>query len=85
MSTQNRIEAAFRLACSYIADGPQSYEEANTPEGWAGVFLDAAESGKPVRQVISEQPTGEMMSEGERRRMLKDDLNVDAANAGLRS
>ena len=35
-----KLELALRDACERIADMPQSYEEANTEEGWFDVFVN---------------------------------------------
>jgi len=54
------------LACERIADGPQEYHEANTPDGWADVFIDAAREGKTPEQIISDRPRPVRMSDAER-------------------
>ncbi len=36
------LKAALMLACERIADGPQEYHEANTPDGWARVYIEHA-------------------------------------------
>ena len=38
------LERALLLACERIADSAQSYEEANTPEGWCEEFIHRAEA-----------------------------------------
>lgn len=38
------LRLALSLACARIADGPQTYSEANTPEGWAEVYIKEAEN-----------------------------------------
>lgn len=40
------LDRALMLACRRIADSNQSYEEANTPEGWYEEFVRQAESNE---------------------------------------
>ncbi|WP_313415985.1 hypothetical protein [Stenotrophomonas sp.] len=45
MPDYNEVEVlkqALKIACERIADGPQRYHEANTPEGWCDVFVQRA-------------------------------------------
>jgi len=65
-ATKEMLDRALALACKFIADGPQQYHEANTPEGWARVFLQAAVSGKSIDEVLRDMPPPEMMSDEER-------------------
>ena len=44
------LEGALYLACERIADGPQSYEEANTKEGWAHHFLTKVNGKEPKQE-----------------------------------
>lgn len=64
------LQRALLLACDRIADGPQQYHEANTAEGWAEVFTDAATSGRTVEQVIADRPAPRKMTDAERTAML---------------
>jgi hypothetical protein len=45
------LERALMLACERIADGPQTYGEADTAEGWLERFISqaAAEDGADDR------------------------------------
>lgn len=45
-ATPEVLEQALLLACQRIADSAQTYEEANTAEGWCEVFIQKAESEK---------------------------------------
>ena len=78
----NELDAALRLACELLADGPQSKEEANTADGWRDVFLTAARTGQSPREVIASTPPPRQMTESERR-ALQGHFNVDAPNARL--
>ena len=40
------VTEALRLACERIADGPQTYEEANTADVWMARYLKEAEGKK---------------------------------------
>ena len=80
MTNQETSEKALRLACNCIADGPQKYHEANTPEGWVSVFTLAAQTGKTVEEVLADQPAPQMMTEAERSSF---NLHVDATDARL--
>jgi hypothetical protein len=60
------LEQALMLACRRIADSGQSYEEANTPEGWRDVYLAAAETDRSPEQVIADKPRPRRMTEAER-------------------
>lgn len=42
MENAATLRAALLLACERIADGPQEYHEANTPEGWVDVYMEEA-------------------------------------------
>lgn len=47
MSSYDEIQVlkqALKIACERIANGPQKYYEANTPEGWTEVFVQRAKS-----------------------------------------
>lgn len=48
------LRKALMLACERVADGPQLYHEANTPDGWADVYIAAALEGKTPDQVVNE-------------------------------
>ncbi len=37
------LDRALMFACKRIADSDQTYEEANTPDGWRDVFIRRAE------------------------------------------
>ena len=71
---------ALLLACERIADGPQEYHEANTPEGWAEVFMEAARDGKTTDEVLASRPAPRMMTDEER---LVVHLDIDSSNASL--
>jgi hypothetical protein len=45
------LKRALLLACERIADSPQSYEEANTPDGWFEEFTKRAESDQVPQTV----------------------------------
>jgi len=60
------LRKALALACARIADGPQKYHEANTPEGWAEVFVAAARDGKTTDEVLAAQPNPQRMTDEER-------------------
>lgn len=53
------LESALRMACQRIADGPQRFEEANTADGWARVFIAAAESDSTPADVTGAAPPAE--------------------------
>ena len=38
------LEKALHLACRRVVDSPQSYEEADTAEGWYAKFVEQAET-----------------------------------------
>lgn len=38
----------LKRLCAEVADGPQSYEEANTADGWERHFLDLAHTSKAL-------------------------------------
>ena len=65
------LERALRLACERVADSPQTYEEANSADGWFRVFVAAAGTGKSVREVIEATPPPEPMTDEERAAWLK--------------
>lgn len=54
--TADTLQKALMLACRRIADGPQEYHEANTPEGWFEVFTDAAAKGMTTDEVLASYP-----------------------------
>ena len=51
------LEKALELACERIADGPQSYEEANTALGWQNRFMSESKQyyQLPVRAIEHER------------------------------
>lgn len=46
LSELETTKRALRLACERIADSDQTYEEANTSEGWEEVFISRAIHGE---------------------------------------
>lgn len=71
---------ALLLACERIADGPQQYHEANTPEGWAELFVQAARSGQSTDEVLAARPAARAMTDAECSEL---NLHVDALDASL--
>lgn len=63
------LQEALILACRRIADGAQAYHEANTPDGWAEVFVKAAETGRSTDEVLAGRPEPRAMAPAHRKRL----------------
>jgi hypothetical protein len=66
IASARTLEVALRLACERIADSAQAYEEVNSAEGWASVFIEAAESGRTPADVLGSRPEPTPMTDAER-------------------
>lgn len=76
-STVEQIITALAVACHFVADAPQQYHEANTPDGWAMVFLEAARTGRTPDQVIADAPAAKDMTPGYREAAMAQFAAVD--------
>ena len=65
-SNEELLEGALLLACERIADGHQQYHEANTPDGWAKVFVEAFDRGMTTDEVLSSRPAPQAMTDEQR-------------------